>query len=114
IQVDNEKDLKQGMKEQKYFGAAVIENDFSKNALSKTQKIEMDAKKEEMKDKVQSGEIPAAQAKKMQEKMSQSDENQQITPQKARIKTFINYGEGTQDTHMSSQVLKRMCDNIKQ
>ena len=30
IQVDNEKDLKQGMKEQKYFGAAVIENDFSK------------------------------------------------------------------------------------
>ena len=39
-----------------------------------------------MKDKVQSGEIPAAQAKKMQEKMSQSGENQQITPQKQVLK----------------------------
>src|SRR5699024_895120 len=114
IQVDNEKDLKQGMKEQKYFGAAVIENDFSKNALSKTQKIVMDAKKEEMKDKVQSGEIPAAQAKKMQEKMSQSDENQQITPQKASFKTFINDGAGTQVSQMSSQVLKGMGDNMNQ
>ena len=110
IQVDNEKDLKQGMKEQKYFGAAIIENDFSKNALSKTQKVVMDAKKEEMKDKVQSGEIPAAQAKKM----SQSADNQQITPQKASFKTFINDGAGTQVSQMSSQVLKGMGDNMNQ
>jgi len=114
IQVDNEKDLKQGMQEQKYFGAAVIEKDFSKNALSKTQKVVMDSKKEEMKDKVQSGEIPAAQAKMMQEKMSQSGENQQIKPQKASFKTFINDGAGAQVSQMSSQVLKGMGDNMNQ
>ncbi len=114
IQVDNEKDLKQGMQEQKYFGAAVIEKDFSKNALSKTQKVVMDSKKEEMQDKVQSGEIPAAQAKMMQEKMSQSGENQQIKPQKASFKTFINDGAGAQVSQMSSQVLKGMGDNMNQ
>ena len=37
------------MQEQKYFGAAVIEKDFSKNALSKTQKVVMDSKKKKCK-----------------------------------------------------------------
>jgi YhgE/Pip-like protein len=39
VSVDSEKEARKGLKEQKYFGVAVIEQDFSKNALSKTQKI---------------------------------------------------------------------------
>ena len=35
-----------------------------KNAMSKTQKVVMDSKKSEMKEKVESGEIPAQQAQK--------------------------------------------------
>ncbi|SUM68931.1 phage infection protein [Staphylococcus saccharolyticus] len=36
--------------------------------MSKTQKIVMDSKKSEMKQKVESGKIPAQQAQKMKEK----------------------------------------------
>ena len=36
--------------------------------MSKTQKVVMDSKKSEMKEKVESGEIPAQQAQKMKEK----------------------------------------------
>ena len=84
---DNEKDLKQGMKEQKYFGAAVIENDFSKNALSKTQKVVMDAKKEEMKIKFNLEKYQQHNQKDAR-KMSQSGENQQIKPQKASLNIY--------------------------
>jgi len=68
IKVDKESDLKKGFDNEKYYGAVVFEKDFSKNAMSKTQKVVMDSKKSEMKEKVESGEIPAQQAQKMKEK----------------------------------------------
>ncbi len=114
VQVDSEADIKKGMKDQKYYGAAIIEKDFSKHALSKTQNVVMDAKKQEMKDKVQSGEVPAEQAKKMQEKMTESGSDQKITTQKASFKTMVNDGGGTQISQMASQILEGMGGNVNQ
>lgn len=114
VQVDSEADIKKGMKDQKYYGAAIIEKDFSKHALSKTQNVVMYAKKQEMKDKVQSGEVPAEQAKKMQEKMTESGSDQKITTQKASFKTMVNDGGGTQISQMASQILEGMGDNVNQ
>ncbi len=42
--------------------AAIFEKIF-KHAMSKTQKVVMDSKKQEMQEKIQSGEIPPDQAK---------------------------------------------------
>lgn len=64
VKVDNEKDARKGLDEEKYFGAAIFEKDFSKHAMSKTQKVVMDSKKEAMQEQIQSGEIPPEQAKK--------------------------------------------------
>lgn len=59
VKVDKESDIKKGLKDEKYYGVAIFNKDFSKNAMSKTQKVVMDSKKAEMKEKVESGEIPA-------------------------------------------------------
>lgn len=34
VKVDNEKDVRKGLDEQKYYGAAIFEKDFSKHAMS--------------------------------------------------------------------------------
>ena len=112
IQVDDESELKQGMRDQKYFGAAIIEKGFSKHAMSKTQKIVMDAKKQEMKEKVASGEIPMAQAQQMQQKMAQSGANKEIKPEAAKFDTVVNEGAGKQASQMVQQVLSGMGDNL--
>lgn len=112
INVDSEKEARKGLDEQKYFGAAIVEEDFSKNAMSKTQKIVMDTKKQEMEDKVKSGEIPAAQAKQMQQKMAQESSNQDITVKQAQFKTLTNSGANMQASQMSSNMLKGIGDNL--
>lgn len=112
INVDSEKEARKGLDEQKYFGAAIFEEDFSKNAMSKTQKIVMDNKKQEMEDKVKSGEIPAAQAKQMQQKMAQESSNQNITVKQAQFKTLTNSGANMQASQMSSNMLKGIGDNL--
>lgn len=112
INVDSEKEARKGLDEQKYFGAAIFEEDFSKNAMSKTQKIVMDTKKQEMEDKVKSGEIPAAQAKQMQQKMAQESSNQDITVKQAQFKTLTNSGANMQASQMSSNMLKGIGDNL--
>lgn len=112
INVDSEKEARKGLDEQKYFGAAIFEEDFSKNAMSKTQKIVMDNKKQEMEDKVKSGEIPAAQAKQMQQKMAQESSNQDITVKQAKFKTLTNSGANMQASQMSSNILKGIGDNL--
>ncbi|MGO1882818.1 MAG: ABC transporter permease [Staphylococcus equorum] len=112
INVDSEKEARKGLDEQKYFGAAIFEEDFSKNAMSKTQKIVMDTKKKEMEDKVKSGEIPAAQAKQMQQKMAQESSNQDITVKQAQFKTLTNSGANMQASQMSSNMLKGIGDNL--
>lgn len=114
IQVDDEDDLKQGMKDQKYFGAAIIEKDFSQHAMSKTQQVVMTAKKQEMEDKVKSGEVPLAQAKQMQQKMAQAGSNNTEKPEQASFKTIVNQGAGTQASQIVSQVLNGMGDNVNQ
>lgn len=112
INVDSEKEARKGLDEQKYFGAAIFEEDFSKNAMSKTQKIVMDTKKKEMEDKVKSGEIPAAQSKQMQQKMAQESSNQDITVKQAQFKTLTNSGANMQASQMSSNMLKGIGDNL--
>ncbi|ANQ65041.1 ABC transporter permease [Staphylococcus equorum] len=112
INVDSEKEARKGLDEQKYFGVAIFEEDFSKNAMSKTQKIVMDNKKQEMEDKVKSGKIPAAQAKQMQQKMAQESSNQDITVKQAHFKTLTNSGANMQASQMSSNILKGIGDNL--
>lgn len=80
--------------------------------MSKTQKIVMDNKKQEMEDKVKSGEIPAAQAKQMQQKMAQESSNQDITVKQAQFKTLTNSGANMQASQMSSNILKGIGDNL--
>jgi uncharacterized phage infection (PIP) family protein YhgE len=78
------KKLQKGLDEQKYYGAAILEKDFSKNAMSKTQKVVMDSKKAEMKEKIKSGDIPPEQAKKMQQSAPKND----VTVKQAHLKTI--------------------------
>ena len=72
----------------------------------------MDSKKQEMQDKVKSGEIPPAQAKQMQQKMSKSGGAQNINVKKAHIKTFVNGGGNLQTTQMASQILEKIGTNV--
>ena len=72
----------------------------------------MDTKKQEMEDKVKSGEIPAAQAKQMQQKMAQESSNQNITVKQAQFKTLTNSGANMQASQMSSNMLKGIGDNL--
>ena len=92
VKVDSEKDAKQGMEDEKYYGAAIFEKDFSKHAMSKTQKVVMDSKKAEMKEKVESGEVPAQQAQMMAKKMG----NQSVDVKQAQLKTIVSQGSSLQ------------------
>lgn len=108
VKVDSEKDAKQGMEDEKYYGAAIFEKDFSKHAMSKTQKVVMDSKKAEMKEKVESGEMPAQQAQMMAKKMG----NQSVDVKQAQLKTIVSQGSSLQGSQMATNVLSGMGDNI--
>lgn len=108
VKVDSEKDAKQGMEDEKYYGAAIFEKDFSKHAMSKTQKVVMDSKKAEMKEKVESGEVPAQQAQMMAKKMG----NQSVDVKQAQLKTIVSQGSSLQGSQMATNVLSGMSDNI--
>jgi YhgE/Pip-like protein len=112
VEVDNEKEARKGIDEQKYFGAAIFEKDFSKHAMSKTQKVIMDSKKQEMQDKVKSGEIQPEQAKQMQSQMAKSGASQDVTVKRAEFKTLINNGANMQASQISTNVLKGIGDNL--
>lgn len=108
VKVDSEKDAKKGMENEKYYGAAIFEKDFSKYAMSKTQKVVMDSKKAEMKEKVESGEVPAQQAQMMAKKMG----NQSVDVKQAQLKTIVSQGSSLQGSQMATNVLSGMGDNI--
>lgn len=108
VKVDSEKDAKKGMENEKYYGAAIFEKDFSKHAMSKTQKVVMDSKKAEMKEKVESGEVPAQQAQMMAKKMG----NQSVDVKQAQLKTIVSQGSSLQGSQMATNVLSGMGDNI--
>ncbi|HDC5817862.1 TPA: YhgE/Pip domain-containing protein [Staphylococcus aureus] len=108
VKVDSEKDLEKDLKDQKIFGVAIIDKDFSKDAMSKTQKVVMDSKKEEMQQKVASGEIPPQVVQQMKQKMV----NQQVEVKQAKFKTIVSEGSSLQGSQIASAVLTGMGDNI--
>lgn len=108
VKVDSEKDLEKDLKDQKIFGVAIIDKDFSKDAMSKTQKVVMDSKKEEMQQKVASGEIPPQVVQQMKQKMG----NQQVEVKHAKFKTIVSEGSSLQGSQIASAVLTGMGDNI--
>ncbi|HIA7049204.1 TPA: YhgE/Pip domain-containing protein [Staphylococcus aureus] len=108
VKVDSEKDLEKDLKDQKIFGVAIIDKDFSKDAMSKTQKVVMDSKKEEMQQKVASGEIPPQVVQQMKQKMG----NQQAEVKQAKFKTIVSEGSSLQGSQIASAVLTGMGDNI--
>lgn len=108
VKVDSEKDLEKDLKDQKIFGVAIIDKDFSKDAMSKTQKVVMDSKKEEMQQKVASGEIPPQVVQQMKQKMG----NQQVEVKQAKFKTIVSEGSSLQGSQIASSVLTGMGDNI--
>ncbi|HHQ1539225.1 TPA: YhgE/Pip domain-containing protein [Staphylococcus aureus] len=108
VKVDSEKDLKKDLKDQKIFGVAIIDKDFSKDAMSKTQKVVMDSKKEKMQQKVASGEIPPQVVQQMEQKMG----NQQVEVKQAKFKTIVSEGSSLQGSQIASAVLTGMGDNI--
>ncbi|HHV8704069.1 TPA: YhgE/Pip domain-containing protein [Staphylococcus aureus] len=108
VKVDSEKDLEKDLKDQKIFGVAIIDKDFSKDAMSKTQKVVMDSKKEEMQQKIASGEIPPQVVQQMKQKMG----NQQVEVKQAEFKTIVSEGSSLQGSQIASAVLTGMGDNI--
>lgn len=108
VKVDSEKDLEKDLKDQKIFGVAIIDKDFSKDAMSKTQKVVMDSKKEEMQQKVASGEIPPQVVQQMKQKMG----NQQVEVKQAKFKKIVSEGSSLQGSQIASAVLTGMGDNI--
>lgn len=108
VKVDSEKDLEKDLKDQKIFGVAIIDKDFSKDAMSKTQKVVMDSQKEEMQQKVASGEIPPQVVQQMKQKMG----NQQVEVKQAKFKTIVSEGSSLQGSQIASAVLTGMGDNI--
>ncbi|HHE6095715.1 TPA: YhgE/Pip domain-containing protein [Staphylococcus aureus] len=108
VKVDSEKDLEKDLKDQKIFGVTIIDKDFSKDAMSKTQKVVMDSKKEEMQQKVASGEIPPQVVQQMKQKMG----NQQVEVKQAKFKTIVSEGSSLQGSQIASAVLTGMGDNI--
>ncbi|HCW9456319.1 TPA: YhgE/Pip domain-containing protein [Staphylococcus aureus] len=108
VKVDSETDLEKDLKDQKIFGVAIIDKDFSKDAMSKTQKVVMDSKKEEMQQKVASGEIPPQVVQQMKQKMG----NQQVEVKQAKFKTIVSEGSSLQGSQIASAVLTGMGDNI--
>ncbi|QCA27509.1 YhgE/Pip domain-containing protein [Staphylococcus aureus] len=108
VKVDSEKDLEKDLKDQKIFGVAIIDKDFSKDAMSKTQKVVMDGKKEKMQQKVASGEIPPQVVQQMKQKMG----NQQVEVKQAKFKTIVSEGSSLQGSQIASAVLTGMGDNI--
>ncbi|CAL29082.1 YhgE/Pip domain-containing protein [Staphylococcus carnosus] len=110
-EVSSEKKAREGMDVEKYFGTVVLEKDFSKHALSKTQASVMKAKQQEMQDKVKSGEIPPEAAQQMAEKMKQSG-SQDVKPESAQLKTIISQGVNLQGSQIATKVLDGLGQKV--
>lgn len=111
--VSSEAKARDGLSNQKYFGVIILEKNFSKHALSKSQATVMKAKQQEMEDKVKSGEIPPQVAQQMAEKMKQSGSND-TKPQAAQLKTIVSEGSGLQGTQIAKKVLEGVSTNLNQ
>lgn len=112
IEVDNQKDLEKGFKENKYYGALVLDKNLSQDAMSKTQKIIQDTKIEEMKttmqEKVQNGEISPEQVKQMQS----NNDVKPVEVKQGQVDIIINQGSSMQGSQLANQVLTTIGDKL--
>nr|WP_263314136.1 ABC transporter permease [Mammaliicoccus sp. Marseille-Q6498] len=108
VKVDSTKDLKQGFKDNKYYGALILDDNLSKDSLSKVQKVAQDAKMKEMKEKIQSGDIPPEQAKKMQ---SQS-KVEPVKVNQGKVNIIVNEGASMQGSQLANTMLTTIGDQL--
>lgn len=112
ISVDNKKDLKQGFKDNKYYGALILDENLSKDALSKVQKTVQNAKMKEMKaqmtEKVKSGTMTPEQVKQMQSK--QVPEHVQV--KQGHINIIVNEGSSMQGAQLANTMLSTIGDQL--
>ncbi|WP_323703179.1 YhgE/Pip domain-containing protein [Mammaliicoccus sp. Dog046] len=113
ISVDNKKDLDQGFKDNKYYGAIILDKNLSKDSLSKVQKTVQDAKMKEMKAKVEkqikSGAMTPEQVKQMQSKQ-QAPEPVQV--KQGQIRVIVNEGSSMQGAQLANTMLTTIGDQL--
>lgn len=91
----------------KIFGVAIIDKDFSKDAMSKTQKVVMDSKRRNA-TKSCFRWNSATSGSTNETKMG----NQQVEVKQAKFKTIVSEGSSLQGSQIASAVLTGMGDNI--
>lgn len=112
VHVDNKKDLKQGFKDNKYYGALILDENLSKDSMSKVQKTVQDAKIKElqsqMKEKIESGQIPPEQAKKMQEQ----NKVEPVKVKQGQVEIIVNEGSSMQGAQLANTMLTTIGDQL--
>lgn len=112
VDVDSKKDLKQGFKDNKYYGALILDENLSKDSISKVQKTVQDAKIKEMqsqmKEKIESGQIPPEQAKKMQEQ----NKVEPVKVKQGQVEIIVNEGSSMQGAQLANTMLTTIGDQL--
>lgn len=112
VDVDSKKDLKQGFKDNKYYGALILDENLSKDSMSKVQKTVQDAKIKElqsqMKEKIESGQIPPEQAKKMQEQ----NKVEPVKVKQGQVEIIVNEGASMQGAQLANTILTTIGDQL--
>lgn len=108
IEVDNKNDLEQGFKDNKYYGALILDENFSKDSMSKVQKTVQDAKIKEMKAKIKSGEIPPELAKKMQSQ----NKVEPVKVKQGQVEIIVNEGSSMQGSQLATTMLTTIGDQL--
>lgn len=112
VDVDSKKDLKQGFKDNKYYGALILDENLSRDSMSKVQKTVQDAKIKEMqsqmKEKIESGQIPPEQAKKMQEQ----NKVEPVKVKQGQVEIIVNEGASMQGAQLANTMLTTIGDQL--
>ncbi|QRN90947.1 ABC transporter permease [Mammaliicoccus sciuri] len=112
VDVDSKKDLKQGFKDNKYYGALILDENLSKDSMSKVQKTVQDAKIKEMqsqmKEKIESEQIPPEQAKKMQEQ----NKVEPVKVKQGQVEIIVNEGASMQGAQLANTMLTTIGDQL--
>ncbi len=112
VDVDSKKDLKQGFKDNKYYGALILDENLSKYSMSKVQKTVQDAKIKEMqsqmKEKIESGQIPPEQAKKLQEQ----NKVEPVKVKQGQVEIIVNEGASMQGAQLANTILTTIGDQL--
>ncbi|MCJ0915866.1 ABC transporter permease [Mammaliicoccus sciuri] len=112
VDVDSKKDLKQGFKDNKYYGALILDENLSKDSMSKVQKTVQEAKIKEMqsqmKEKIESGQIPPEQAKKMQEQ----NKVEPVKVKQGQVEIIVNEGASMQGAQLANTMLTTIGDQL--